>query len=343
MHPHHELERVHMETIAAFRNVLPPTYFTTDTESYIRYQLDRPILYNGRPANCRGAPMVIYAEPLANLEERLEHPSSGYPDKELVSQTAQLFHAATGIYVSEGDREDMVYPLLERLLGVTLEKSVRVDDDNHLAEFNAVARTDTAQSFGVAHYFTAEEYANIRRASCLPCVFLTIAGPYICVYGAVLVDVFIVQPSTEVLFMGGTPFLDDRIIRVAKIFDGLRPAMLELQEYYRALQPLDVAPSDNDDGPKETPVLVKFCSSYNAEAHELLARAGYAPKLHFCGDLVGSVTMVVMDYTKCEIAHSKFRANEPLPEQVIQAVQSAIEILHRDAWVSGDLRRPNIL
>ncbi|KAG8898523.1 hypothetical protein FRB99_007382, partial [Tulasnella sp. 403] len=75
----------------------------------------------------------------------------------------------------------------------------------------------------------------------------------------------------------------------------------------------------DENGPKETPMLVKFCSSYSAEAHELLARVGYAPKLHFCGDLVGSVTMVVMDYIKCEIAHCKFRANEPLPEQVIQA------------------------
>jgi hypothetical protein len=42
-------------------------------------------------------------------------------------------------------------------------------------------------------------------------------------------------------------------------------------------------------------VVVKFTPRYNAKAHSILANAGFAPKLHFCGRVVGGLYMVVMD------------------------------------------------
>jgi hypothetical protein len=41
-------------------------------------------------------------------------------------------------------------------------------------------------------------------------------------------------------------------------------------------------------------VIVKFTARYNEEAR-LLAKARLAPRLHFCGRIVGELYMVIMD------------------------------------------------
>jgi len=92
------------------------------------------------------------------------------------------------------------------------------------------------------------------------------------------------------------------------------------------------------------PVYVKFTETYHKHAHEILANCNppLAPRLYFADELVGGVWMVVMeklDYPSAEQAFPDAR----LPESVQEDVKKALELLHQQHLVFGDLRRPNIM
>jgi hypothetical protein len=90
------------------------------------------------------------------------------------------------------------------------------------------------------------------------------------------------------------------------------------------------------------PVLVKFCERYSQDAHRTLAAAGLAPALHFCSLITGDVFMVVMDRVDSQDAYHEFRHRE-LPSTVLNDVKLALEKLHEEGLVFGDVRRPNIM
>ncbi len=55
--------------------------------------------------------------------------------------------------------------------------------------------------------------------------------------GAVFTDRFVSQPFMEYVFLGGTPYLNDRIYDIAKILRVLKPCLLDLRRFYVELFP----------------------------------------------------------------------------------------------------------
>lgn len=112
-------------------------------------------------------------------------------------------------------------------------------------------------------------------------------------------------------------------------------------------------------GSSDRELVVKFVDRYGVEAHELLAKEGMAPRLLYCGLLdgendvrdgvsrakgkiecglyVGPLRMIVMD----RIKHSSER--KAWPEDARKQVTRAVDMLHKEEFVFGDLREPNIL
>ena len=88
-------------------------------------------------------------------------------------------------------------------------------------------------------------------------------------------------------------------------------------------------------------VTVKFAAKYNQDAHRRLAEAGLAPKLWFCERVadVGGLYVVVMDYVELDDITS---LHDDYPG-VIHSLRRAVQLLHEDDLVFGDLREPNIL
>ena len=88
-------------------------------------------------------------------------------------------------------------------------------------------------------------------------------------------------------------------------------------------------------------VVVKITSRYNKRAHRILAEKGLAPKLHFCEPVLGGLNMVVMDYIKgsplWEVSCSTNRS------AIFQDIKTAIELLHSENLVFGDLRVQNVI
>lgn len=90
-------------------------------------------------------------------------------------------------------------------------------------------------------------------------------------------------------------------------------------------------------------VVVKFTSRYNETAHRNLAEAGFAPKLHFCARVVGSLYMVIMDRVDGKSLWQLQAEKKQIPPVVLKHVRQAVDLLHAQNIVFGDLRDPNIL
>lgn len=90
-------------------------------------------------------------------------------------------------------------------------------------------------------------------------------------------------------------------------------------------------------------VIVKFTAHYNEAAHRLLAESEFAPRLHFCERVIGDLYMVVMDRVDGKSIWQLQEGKIPVPAIVFKSVKDAIDLLHENDIVLGDLRNPSIL
>jgi serine/threonine protein kinase len=99
-------------------------------------------------------------------------------------------------------------------------------------------------------------------------------------------------------------------------------------------------------------IVVKFVDRYGQRAHQILADQGLAPKLLYCGSprlddkdpSYQSISMVVMEYVDGDtLAVAKQKMSEASVETLRSAVQRALDLLHDNGLVFGDLRPPNVM
>lgn len=96
-------------------------------------------------------------------------------------------------------------------------------------------------------------------------------------------------------------------------------------------------------GTTKQEVIVKFTARYNETAHHILADAQLAPKLHFCGLVVGNLYMVVMEHVHGKSIWQLQEDGIPVPGVVSKKVEDALNLLHASNIVFGDLRDPNVV
>jgi hypothetical protein len=230
-----------------------------------------------------------------------------------------------------------------------------------------------------------------RESCCCPTFCVALVGPWICILGAVFVDQVVVQELTDFIWIGGHPYDDMKIRKVARVLAALGKGIGELEEFYSQvgsrrpakdpqrffpfvreyvvegrtvrisykaylvpkgpdshMKPIFMATMEDGSGSNQK-VVVKFVQIYNARGHRAVARAGLAPKLHYCSgedenaEYLGGLVMVVMDYVgDGKTAHEQYRGTA-LPEMVYTQLERAIRVLHGEEIVFGDLRGPNIL
>ena len=205
---------------------------------------------------------------------------------------------------------------------------------------------------------------------------MPIAGPWLCVHGAIYLEKPIIQPLTVTFWLGGDICDDeDRLLSFSQLFLAMRFALSTLQTYYSslALEPnyLDnrvlgfpfvhtygsesfvyeeriaedytgkyIYIAKNQSGQR---LIVKFTSRYNATAHRLLAEHDLAPALYYSGTedrealKYGGRYMIVMEFVHGTEAQSAL-----LPKH-FNKVKTAITLLHSKNFVFGDLRPNNII
>ena len=98
---------------------------------------------------------------------------------------------------------------------------------------------------------------------------------------------------------------------------------------------------DEDECGQEVLVVVKFTPRYNKREHLLLAQRGLAPALYFCEPVFGGLFMIIMDLIQGE---PLWIADVPPNDtRILEDVTSAVELLHTENLVFGDLRPQNII
>jgi serine/threonine protein kinase len=212
-----------------------------------------------------------------------------------------------------------------------------------------------------------------------------------CILGAVLTDKAMVDPLTDYTWIGPGKHNAEHLETVSRLFMALAEGLGSLDEFYRNLNiasqgcPADCFFPDMRSYPGESgpvpikylsqlvpdqrsktiykgeasgkTIVVKFTDRYNAAAHELLAKANFAPQLLYSGhpdpELKRPI-MVVMDLLEGRTAEETFTITphhhlscpenqSSLLEQVHKDVKDAIRVIHESGLVFGDLRAPNIM
>ncbi|KAH9039480.1 hypothetical protein EDB83DRAFT_2228374 [Lactarius deliciosus] len=349
---------------------------------------DRHLIYNGRPGDKRGPPVTIYHKAFAELKD---YGILRRAEEKRVDDTARLFTAATDIYETEAERFDAMIPHLETLLDIApvTKPGFRsnktdfepdaiavqaINDETHGRKEAIIGHVEFENDCGVRghceirnalklrKHLAQEEYEEIRNASCCPCITVSIAGPYINIGGAILVDVFTVESFTGYIYLGGNPYAQESILHMARVFAAVSQAFLDLKRFPRpqaaAYSSLTFRsrfePEGRESGNYQQSlfraaygnkgVLVKFCQRYHGDAHHLVAAAHYAPELFFCERIQGGVTVVIMKFITGQNAHyHRFKDSKLLPPDILDDVKSAVRVLHDAGIVFGDLRRPNIV
>ncbi len=96
--------------------------------------------------------------------------------------------------------------------------------------------------------------------------------------GAVFTDRFVSQPFVEYMFLGGTPYLNDRIYDVAKVLRVLKSCLLDLRRFYTELPPPN-PPSPSTGRPITPSVFPHFRNfEVNGEQFEINYLSRLAPQ-----------------------------------------------------------------
>ncbi|RXW17797.1 hypothetical protein EST38_g8056 [Candolleomyces aberdarensis] len=300
------------------------------------------------------------------------------PPDDIIDLTIQLMATSSRIVTTELDRQSATRDLLSKILRFPVIEAVnRNRSSAYYAATYSRSGSDpigaaalgiieekidlgisgdpsTQGSFSYLQHWTDPAQKALMEATSCPSFIISIAGPWLVVLGAVLTSSAIVQRLTDFLWLGDSRLADDtHTLRLARIFTALRDAVARLQIFYEtfSLPILATPPSEcaaflaTTSGGK--PVVVKFVERYGVEAHEKLAGMGKAPALLYHGDVwpgdeVASEgcsprKMVVMEYIDGETCE------DGVSDTVRLAVRNAVEYLHSQRIVHGDIRRPNII
>jgi hypothetical protein len=84
--------------------------------------------------------------------------------------------------------------------------------------------------------------------------------------GAVFTDRFVSQPLVEYLFLGGSPYINDRIYEVARILRVFKSCLLDLKMFYVKLLPPN--PSSRSTGRPNTPSVFPHFRNFEAEGDQ---------------------------------------------------------------------------
>ena len=98
-------------------------------------------------------------------------------------------------------------------------------------------------------------------------------------------------------------------------------------------------------------IIIKYVTSYGANAHQHMASKGFAPRLLYYGRInvmpempsYGDLCMVVMEHVKGSTLHEVLDHKTPIPSGFKSDLERAFKHLHGAGYVFGDLRKPNIM
>ncbi|KAF7976845.1 hypothetical protein HWV62_5548 [Athelia sp. TMB] len=352
---------------------------------------------NGRPLRSHGLPIELYHPVFDEFRTAVNESTPIMPRD--YGYVASLCARSGKNYKTERDREVELCSLLENVLDVKLIHERAAGHSSSRAD-----RVMAAVTRGRVGYLTIIEMKDgfgsncdpaiqasfphrthawpIKDSSNCPSFLVTIAGPYIRIFGAVFTRAVIVKPLTDWIEMDIDSADDTTLDRIVRVLLALRTSLKSLEAYYKGLdmerenearvfphfcsypgpdknpvsfrylkklaarsktKPVFKARVD-DNGPL---IVVKFVQRYNSDAHRLLASSDLAPKLLYSGfdegNTHGDCGSLKMVVMEFVGGPTAYDIPTPLSVKQFDRVQEAVKILHTGGFVFGDLREPNIM
>ncbi|CAG8827639.1 23194_t:CDS:2 [Gigaspora margarita] len=387
-------EKEQEKNVKRIQSYLPPSSFAL-LGNLIKYHVKDKQLLIHRPPECVGPPVQAYHD-VFNQFLRDYHNEDLEMGKEHYQWTLGFIHEMANIYSSKHERSKIFRERFQQLFGEEL-KIIRLDDESSndgvlecnfhsfsvlrlLVEIKneiGTGKCDPTTQAGTSYakYYTQEKNEKLIKWCNWPSFILCLAGPWVCILGAVYVEKPIVDPLTDFIPLIPTN-IRDHAERVARLFKALCLGVNRLKEYYGSI----VNPQNSQrffpypnqynhqgtvieftyekklvdqpdkllwkaitkDGKK---IVVKFTWRYNQRAHKLCNEIGKAPKLlHISKEVVDGFYMVVMDYVKAKPLYNCSNSlSHDECKTVFEDIEEAISKLHKQNIVFADLRDSNIL
>ncbi|QRV74611.1 WaaY domain-containing protein [Ceratobasidium sp. AG-Ba] len=399
------LERMQERTIVHIGNKNSSTWAQPSNFATLQETPDVGIK-NGRPPQRSGLPIGLYHPVFDKFLSRLETTDfSSIPSgtrTEFFGNLKKLLNASPALYGKEpgaNGRDISIRGYLSALLGFAMPsvdlngaKPDGVVSGSNEAIYMVIEVKNEVGTGGsdptiqgavsYVKQWGSETKRSQRYASCCPSFILGIAGPWMCLLGAIMLTQPVVQPLTDFLWVAASPRSDRQFCRLAKIFWAMKLSISDLESYYSSLPPEPAtsrfypyllqysvggqiteftyvrelgdpkssktvfqARTIPTHGPAQD-IVVKFSETYNGHAHRLLSDLSLAPKLLFDGSTDMEAPRPsgrMMIVMEYVEARDLTKLGCPVPESVRSNVKSAIEVLHAHDIVFGDLRHPNVL
>ncbi|KAJ7493324.1 hypothetical protein B0H11DRAFT_2005908 [Mycena galericulata] len=331
---------------------------------------DDSSLYIGRPAGRFGPPVALFDPILASLADTMDHPESIDVTPDILGLAHQFFLASIRPYKTKRERGIALRAILEQLFPggdwqSVLSGGIAKPEACWLLamiyelkkERGCFGDPQVQCTVDYAKMITDAKLMSFRECSNCPSILLSQAGGQIDISIAVTTDVI---------------YAEGQVLALARAFQATRVAFSSLRSFYKDLEVAHIPNGQHMSGTTHPAqrdldrqhaiyralaqgthpsipagdVVVKFTRRYNARAHRILAEAGLAPALHYTSDVLGGYTIVVMELirgkTMWEWIQTEVDRTAPI-RSVLADVTKAVELLHAQGIVFGDLRAPNVM
>ncbi|CAG8696441.1 9038_t:CDS:2, partial [Funneliformis caledonium] len=185
-------------------------------------------IFNLRPPECSGPPVSLFHPVFGQFLVDYRNYVLNVPAKRY-TQVLEFCNIVGQIYQNEGGRQNALRPFFTSLFDGIQPVSIATDngsiDDDVLLTDNKVfgekavsilweykneigtGGKDPSIQGGCGHakYWAQLQTVKIRNNSCCPSIILAIAGPWICVLGAVYLEKPVVEPLTDFILMMNRP------------------------------------------------------------------------------------------------------------------------------------------
>ncbi|CAG8635063.1 3977_t:CDS:2, partial [Racocetra fulgida] len=357
---------------------LPPPSTLGNPKVWVERQKDSPCCYNHRPPKAsRVIPVSLYNSIFGQFKDFCEED----PEKEDNEFTYNFCCTMAEIYNDEEDRQDEANKMLREYLDhpvqpISIKRQKNNSNIRSAHTDGTISHSRTFKYHGVNFEYKCEDCSSQTSP------YLE-NWPYFSVSGAVFADVAIVDPLTPVFPLIWQKH-DEMMLSISRTFRAIKKSIQILDHYYgqvdeqarknpRTVHPkhplfpevtidrecysvqiirhidgylLWEATLSNEQGPPKKVYIkaIQKCK-YSLNTHQLLAEAGYAPKVLASSIIPGNWLLVYMEYldNHSTLDCVAFKLNDQDRNSLRVKIEKMVEHLHNLEHVHGDLREGNIL
>ena len=336
--------------------------------------LGRGILCHRPPGKCHGLHVSLQVEAFATFIDDIKHDESEVESK-YIEIALELMHQQSQVKSEGAIREQWTTEMVKLFPGYTVGSKKWGDAGNAQTDITVsigncpLANTEIRKGFasggGDANFENIGYYIKFQRnyqQQRAPMFLVSVVGcHYLKVFGAAWngdsVCVDLLCSPLSLLYVPHDP--NNGIKKVAHLFHALATAVDKLKNEYDKdmmqrtgpyfkmynnieLKNMKTMAKKNRvfQATADGTSVVKFVvGEYGLDAHNCLAMQNLAPKVLYSANLCGAWVVVVMEKIQNSVTLSSASMNKKLKASLRNAVQT----LHSNNFVHGDLRPPNIL